>query len=195
MTQHYENTTDFLLRPLEMSDLERAVSLCDICVGKNLYTQAKLQVAIERDDHYFYLLQTRTGESVGYIYFYLTDIAAVARDAKVNRALLEAVCADRQRKVCKIQSVGVCEAYRGKSLATKMVNFALGQIQPKQAQAAFSVCWKMGQVVPLEKTMRDCGFSFLTKAEKVWFDEKDLRCPCCRDRCHCDAEIYYKQLV
>ena len=196
MTQHFwlENSTDFLLRPVETSDLEETAALCDICVGKNLYTRAKIQRAMETEDHFFYLLQTRTGELAGYIYFYLTDIPSIAGDAKVNQEILESVCGD-QGKVCKIQSVAVHEDYRRKGLAAKMVRFALHQIRHREVQAAFSVCWKMGRVVPLEWALRDCGFSFLTETEKVWFHEENLFCPYCNGRCHCNAEIYYKKLV
>lgn len=196
MTQQFwlENAADFRLRPIEASDLEHTAALCDICVGKNLYTQAKIRSAMENRDHYFYLLQTRAGESVGYIYFYLTDVPAVARDARVDREMLESLCADPGGQVCKIQSVAVLADYRGRGLAAQMVRFALQQIRPRQIQGAFAVCWKMGQVVPLEKTLRECGFAFLTEAEKVWFDEEELFCPYCGGRCHCNAEIYYKQL-
>lgn len=197
MTQHFrpENSTDFQLRPVKLSDLEATAALCDACVGKNLYTQDKIQTAMETEEHYFYLLQTRAGELAGYLYFYLTDVPSIARDAKVNREVLESVCKCPEEKVCKIQSVGVAESYRGNGVAAQMVSFALEQIRRMQVSAAFSVCWKQGQFVPLEKPLRECGFSFLTEAKKVWFDEADLFCPYCNGRCHCDAEIYYKQLI
>jgi ribosomal protein S18 acetylase RimI-like enzyme len=189
------NPTEFRLRPVGLADLEQTAALCDACVGKNLYPKAKIQAAIKDEDHLFYLLQDPAGETVGYIYFYLTELAHIARDAKIHPNLLPPFCSDLQERMGKLQSVAVREDHRGKGLAVQMVQFALEQLRRRNASAVFSVCWKMGQVVPLEKTLQDCGFSFLTEAEKVWFHEEALFCPYCNGRCHCNAEIYYKKLI
>ena len=63
----------FYLKELQEEDLDMAVTLCDRCVGVNLYPRKELASAIQRKNHFFYLLLTSDGEAAGYIYFFTTE--------------------------------------------------------------------------------------------------------------------------
>lgn len=195
MTQYIFDACNqtYLLRPVTEADLSQAAALCDQCVGKNLYTPERIREAMEARDQFFWLLQTQTGETVGYLFYLLTDVQTVAAAAKVDPARLTGVAP--VGAVCRLQSIGIREEYRGNALAAKLLAFLLEQAGALEARVIYAVCWKAGRVVPLEKPLLECGFSFLMEAKKVWYDDLQLHCPHCNGRCHCDAEIYYKLLT
>lgn len=190
----HENGQVFRLCPLTKEETGVARSLCDACVGQNLYPEEEILRAIEEKDRFFYLLKTDKGEPAGYIYYRLTDEASIASSAKIDRAVLRAVYRENGKKVGRIQSIGLKEPYRGMGLAAQMIGFALGALAAMSAEAVFIVCWKPGGMVPLSKALKQCGFDDLTEAKKVWYDDADLICPYCKGRCRCDAEVFYKLL-
>lgn len=180
------------LRPLSAPHIEQVRQLCDQCVGQNLYTAQSLRAACEDREHFFYILQRENGEIVGYLYFYLTDIEKIAQSAKLDKNLFRRVCTGQAKKVGKIQAVGLKPEYRKRNLAEKLVAFAVAELAEHSVDGVFIVCWKPGGVVPLGKALGRCGFRFLAEAKKVWYDDADLICPCCKGRCVCDGAVYYK---
>lgn len=189
-----QNNEKFFLRPLELADVEKALALCDACVGKNLYTKEEIEESIDSKERFFYLLETETGNCAGYIYFYVTEKDSIADYAKLDTKLFDFVCPDTEKKVGKIQSIGIMEEYRGSHFAGKLLRFALEKLKNTGIATAFIVCWKKGQVVPLESALKECSFEFLSVAHKVWYDYTELQCPYCGGRCKCDAKVYYKKL-
>lgn len=190
----YENGQVFHFCPLTKEETGIARSLCDACVGKNLYSNEEIRRAIEEKDRFFYLLKTDKGEPAGYIYYRLTDEESIASSAKIDITVLRTVYGETGKKVGRIQSIGLKETYRGLGLAARMICFALGKLAAMSVEAVFIVCWKPGGMVPLGKALKECGFDDLTEAKKVWYDDADLICPYCQGRCRCDAEVFYKRL-
>ncbi len=188
----HENGQVFCLCPLSQNDAESARLLCDACVGENLYSKEDIQCAITETDRYFYLLKTDEGEIAGYIYYYLTDEASVAKSAKIDAAVLYTVYRATEKKIGKIQAIGLKETYRGMGLAVQMLRFVLDELTAMSVEAVFNVCWKPGGIIPVGKALQECGFHDLTEAKMVWYDEPALICPYCKGRCRCDAELYYK---
>jgi len=184
----------FSLSPLSVEEIELARLLCDECVGENLYTKEEIAAAIGSQDRFFYLLKSDEGEAVGYIYYYLTDVESVASYAKLDPALVRAVCPDACKKVGKIQSVGLRAEHRGAGLASELIRFSLARLKEAEVDVALIVCWKPGGVVPLSKALAECRFTYLAEAKRVWYDDAELICPYCGGRCLCDAEVYYKRL-
>ncbi len=189
-----ENGQVFCLCPLTKEETEIAQSLCDACVGKNLYSKEDILRATQEKDRFFYFLKTDKGEPAGYIYYRLTDEASIASSAKLDIEVPRAVYRETGKQVGRIQSIGLKETYRGKGLAAQMICFALGELAAMSVEAVFIVCWKPGGTIPLGKAMKKCGFNDLTEAKKVWYDDADLICPYCKGRCMCDAEVFYKLL-
>ena len=183
------------LRPATEADLDTAAAICDECVGQNLYPKERILEAIHAEDQFFYLLDTQDGESAGYLFFLLCDLESIARSAKVDRAQLETVCKHSPEVVSRLQSIGLRKPYRSGGLAEDLIRFVLQQSRQRKAEIIYTVCWKKGSLVPLARSLQECGFSFLMEAEKVWYDEEQLYCPHCHGRCHCDAQIYYKPLL
>ena len=189
-----ENKMLFRLEPLKKEDIDEVRQLCDECVGQNLYSEGEIASTLSDEDRFFYLLKNEKGKIIGYIYYYLTDEDSIAEYSKLDKALLHSVCQKTEKKVGKIQSVGLKENYRGCGLATQMIHFVLGKLRAVSVEVVFIVCWKPAGSVPLKKALSGCDFSFLTEAEKVWYDDADLICPYCNGRCRCNAEVYYKIL-
>jgi len=189
-----ENGTVFSLRPLLREEIDEAQLLCDACVGKNLYSKQEIAAAIDAEDRFFYLLKNEKEETVGYIYYYLTDEAYIAKYAKLEVELFRSVYKQGEKRIGKIQSVGLKNEYRGNGLAAYMIQFILKDLRSISTEAVFIVCWKPGGFVPLKRTLINCDFKFLVEAKKVWYDDTKLICPYCHGRCVCDAEVYYKLL-
>ncbi len=189
-----ENKAAFYLKPLMEEEIEEARFLCDECVGENLYSKEEIAATIGAVDRFFYLLKSEKGETVGYIYYYLTDEEYIAKYAKLDVELFRAIYSDGNKKVGKIQSVGLKAEYRGIGLAAKMIRFILDTLKEISIDVAFIVCWKPGGVVPLGKALSECHFDYLAEAKQVWYDDTELICPYCKGRCLCDAEVYYKLL-
>ena len=187
-------THTFTLHPLTEDEIDKARLLCDTCVGENLYSKDEIAAVLGDADRFFYLLKTETEKTVGYIYYYLTDLEYLAGYTKLDIAQYRAICADDCKKVGNIQSVGLLPAYRGSGLAARMIRHALNDLRAHRAEAAFVVCWKPDGTVPLGKVMLECRFSYLAEAKKVWYDDTELICPYCKGRCLCDAEVYYQLL-
>ena len=182
------------LRPLKLEELDQAIALCDQCVGDNLYSHAELAETLEDPDRFFYVFATEQGELAGYIYFYVTDRERVAKEAKLDPALLEPLTADPNARVGKIQSVGVAEEYRRQGMAIALTSLAVEKLSQLGLDIVYIFCWKIGERVPLAKTLAHSHFRFLTIAKRIWYDHPDLYCPCCGGRCTCDAAVYYKLL-
>lgn len=180
--------------PLSKEEINEARRLCDECVGENLYGEKEIDAAIGDTDKFFYLLKSETGETVGYIYYYLTDVEYIAEYSRLETNLFRDVYSSTDKKVGKIQSVGLKAEYRGIGLAAQMIQFILGKLKEFSIDVAFIVCWKPGGVVPLGKALAECNFNYLAEAKKVWYDDTKLICPYCHGRCVCDAEVYYKLL-
>lgn len=189
-----QNNTVFSLRTLEEDDLEKAISLCNECVGENLYSEKELREAMEDKNHFFYLLVTEEEEIAGYIYYYLTDLKSISDYTKIDLVQFYDIYRDCAKAVGKIQSVGLKEEYRGSGVAVWMVRFALEELKTQYIEIAVCVCWKMGEVVPLKNTLCECGFQFWKDAKKIWYDNTELICPYCKGRCLCDAEVHYRIL-
>ena len=189
-----EKKGEFSLKPLSKEEVNDACLLCDECVGENLYGAEDIAATIGAIDKFFYLLKSESGENVGYIYYYLTQPEYIAKYAKLDVELFYDVYARSDKKVGKIQSVGLKAEYRGIGLAAQMINFILKKLKDISIDVAFIVCWKPRGVVPLGKALWDCKFDYLAEAKKVWYDDSELICPYCNGRCICDAEVYYKLL-
>lgn len=52
----------FYLKELQEEDLDMAVTLCDRCVGVNLYPRKELASAIQRKNHFFIFFLRQTGK-------------------------------------------------------------------------------------------------------------------------------------
>lgn len=189
-----ENNTAFYLKPLMEEEIEEAHLLCDECVGENLYSKAEIVDAIISNDRFFYLLKSEKGETVGYIYYYLTKVENIAKYSKLDVELFRAIYSGENKKVGKIQSVGLKTEYRGIGLAAKMIQFILEMLKATYIDIAFIVCWKPRGTVPLGRALSECDFKYLADAKRVWYDDTELICPYCKGRCLCDAEVYYKLL-
>lgn len=189
-----KNNTLYSFQLLTNEDLEETLSLCNESVGENLYSGEELRKAIEDPKHFFYLLTTEEEEIAGYIYYYLTDLESIADYTKLDVELFYDIYPKREAEVAKIQSVAIRDKYRGSSISVKMIDFALERLKEIRMELVFGVCWKMGEYVPMKKTLCECGFIFFSEAEKIWYEDTELICPYCNGRCMCDAEVYYRYL-
>lgn len=185
----------FYLKELQEEDLDMAVTLCDRCVGVNLYPRKELASAIQRKNHFFYLLLTSDGKAAGYIYFFTTVIKELSTRARLPEDQIAAVCSNKEGVIGNIQSIGVADAFRGKGLSVSLLEFSLKILAELMADTAFIVCWKIGKRVPLRASLKKLDFCYLSDAHKVWYDVPDLICPYCAGRCKCDAAVYYKPLT
>ena len=189
-----ENGMRFYLRPLKKEEIEEASFLSDECVGKNLYPTEEIAATLNDQEKFFYLLKNEKDETIGYIYYFLTNEEEIAKYSKLDINVFRKVYSDFNKKVGKIQSVGIKREYRGNELAVEMMRFILKEMKKLGIDITFIVCWNPGGILPLGKTLAKCEFSYLTEAKKIWYDDIELICPHCKGRCSCDAEIYYKLL-
>ena len=189
-----ENGMRFYLRPLKKEEIEEASFLSDECVGKNLYPTEEIAATLNDQEKFFYLLKNEKDETIGYIYYFLTNEEEIAKYSKLDINVFRKVYSDFNKKVGKIQSVGIKKEYRGNELAVEMMRFILKEMKKLGIDITFIVCWKPGGFLPLGKTLAKCQFNYLTEAKKIWYDDMELICPHCKGRCSCDAEIYYKLL-
>lgn len=189
-----ENGMRFYLRPLKKEEVGEASFLSDECVGKNLYPTEEIAATLNDQEKFFYLLKNEKDETIGYIYYFLTNEEEIAKYSQLDINVFRKVYPDFNKKVGKIQSVGIKKEYRGNELAVEMMRFILKEMKKLGIDITFIVCWKPGGFLPLGKTLAKCQFNYLTEAKKIWYDDMELICPHCKGRCSCDAEIYYKLL-
>ncbi len=188
------NIGNFTLNPLKPCDVDEVILICDECVGKGLYTASEIMETIGSCSRFVYALKSPEGEIAGYVFFFLTDIASLCKDAKIDKEILLRVLGRHKSKIGRIQSIAIKEKYRGEGLSEKLIDFAVAKLHEMQAEYVFIVCWKKGDFVPLKKTMEECKFEFLSISKKVWYDHEGLYCSYCKGRCSCDAEIYFKKV-
>ena len=189
-----ENGMRFYLRPLKKEEIEEASFLSDECVGKNLYPTEEIAATLNDQEKFFYLLKNEKDETIGYIYYFLTNEEEIAKYSKLDINVFRELYSNSDKKVGKIQSVGIKREYRGNELAVEMMQFILKEMKKLGIDITFIVCWRPGGFLPLGKTLAKCQFNYLTEAKKIWYDDIELICPHCKGRCSCDAEIYYKLL-
>lgn len=187
-----ENGTEFYLSPLQREEVAAAKRLCDVCVGENLYSEKELSETIGSKKQFFWLLKTSSGETVGYIYYLFTDTVSLAKYAKLDEKILLDVCTNGEN-IGKIQSVGIKKNFRGLGIAASLIKFAVDRLQKAMADTVFTVCWKARGDAFLAPALKACRFNYLSSAENVWYDEKELICPICGGRCRCGAKIYFKK--
>ncbi len=184
----------FTLVPLKEEELDEACALCDECVGRNLYKKEDIKIAFEDRDKHFLLLKDEKGKTAGYIYYGLSTDEEIANYAKIDVNLIRRIYPSKGKIIGKMQSIGVKSEYRGEGLSAFMINFVTDRLKKQSAGIVFCVCWKPMGIVSVQKALKECDFSFLTEAKKIWYDDVDLVCPYCKGRCVCDADVYYKIL-
>lgn len=186
----------FFLRPLQTEDAGTAAALCDRFVGKNLYSEAELAALPSRPGQFFYLLY-RDGlpsdAPVGYLYFLLTDLAGAAERTKLPEERLLTL-SPHLSPVGFLRSIGIDERFRGLGLSESLIAFALERLAALSAELVLGACWKKGEAIPMDRTLRSLGFCYLADAPRLWYDIPALICPHCGGRCRCDAAVYYKIL-
>lgn len=185
---------EFTFQPLDAERLDEAAELCGACVGENLYPRSLLAAILGDPERQFWLLSAPGGEIAGYIYFFLSDLPAMARLSKLPQSRLAAVSPKRDPVIGNLQSIGVAEPWRGRGLSRTLVDFYLDRLFAMGADLAFGVFWKPRGRFPMGRTLAACGFRSLGEAQRVWYDLDDLVCPYCQGRCVCPAEVCYKAL-
>ena len=177
------------------NDLDTVKALCDEHLGKNLYSREYLSSVLGDKAHYFYLLVTQEREIVGYMYYFLTDLEEMSAYTKLPREKLNVISKRENPIIANLQSVVVAKAWQKLRLSKKLARFFLEDMQALQeVDTALCVCWKLGDSVPLEKTLKAFDFIHLSDAQHVWYDNRDLICPYCEGACECEAAVYYKNL-
>lgn len=188
---------NFYVCPLRLEELDTAVKVCDISVGKNLYTKDYLEKSLRKDNHFFVFLRDFQNEIAGYIYFYVEDFSQTAQFLKMTPEGLKTLTQDQPEKIIHIRSISILEPYRRQRLARGLIGWALKYANQKvKATAAIVVCWKpRGQdCAPLARTVEDLKFYYIASIPRFWYNVPNLECPYCEDRCQCDAVVYYKKL-
>lgn len=177
------------LEPLRVEEIDKALKLADECVGKNLYSREDFLTAISDRNKFFFLLKNEQKEIAGYIYFLITSSIEVEKTVNISLNSIP-----YSGKCGRIQSVAVKEEYRGLGFSSCMMNYALEVLVQKNIDTAYIVCWKPGGVVPLKKALDKCNFEYLITVKDAWYKDENLICSYCKGRCHCSADIYYKNL-
>ncbi|MCC8157015.1 MAG: hypothetical protein LIO54_07045 [Oscillospiraceae bacterium] len=182
------------LRRLTDQDVAEAAQICDRCVGKNMYTRDYLASIVHDPRHLFYLLFSKENKTVGYIYSIVMNREELVRFSKLDAKHLRRLCDKSDANIGVLRSIGLDEPFRRTGLSVELVRFSLAGLASLGARLVVVLCWKIDEVVPLRKTLEQCGMKYLTDAHRVWHDMDDLVCPYCNGRCVCDAEVYYKRL-
>lgn len=177
------------LEDLKREDVSAVLSIADRSVGKNLYSYDDFLSVLEDDDKFLYVLKDDSGLIAGYIYFLVTSSVEVEASLGLEAGTLPA-----SSRLGRIQSVALDEEYRGRGFSGKMIDAADETFLGLGIGSVVIVCWKPGGVVPLGKALGKCGFDYLMTVKEAWYRDEKLYCPYCHGRCHCDADIYYKNL-
>lgn len=178
---------------LKENEIDIALNLADECVGKNLYSYEDFSKAVKDDNRFFFFLKSEEGKIAGYIYFLITSSVEIASSVNLNSASIPFLGKGSER--CgRIQSVALCEEFRGDGLASEMIDFAIRTLAEKGIDIVYIVCWKPGGVLPLKKALDECEFTYLVTVKDAWYKDEKLICPYCKGRCHCSADIYCKKL-
>lgn len=180
------------IRPLSAENITAAKELCDISVGENLYTVEILNSAIKMQNHLFYMLYKETRE-IGYFYCFVTDVPDATKRLKLGRLSLQLFKND-QVKVGLFQSIGLLPEYQKNGLAIKMIRyFEKVLFDQYKVNIIVASSWKQGDLIPAEKPLSNCGFTYFADVPRVWHEVKDLKCSYCKNKkCICDAAIFYK---
>lgn len=182
---------EVFFRPVEQEDVPRVLALCHNCAGKNLYTQTVFYDAVALPNHYIYLLQTQKDELVGYVYFKLVDVQAVADYAKFSPDVFEALGPLPTGRIVQLQTIGVDQAYRYHRYSQLMQDFAIESAD--EGDGIFAMCWRpAGKEPVLGPSLAEHGFLHIANCKDVWADVPDLVCPYCQGPCHCEGAAYYR---
>lgn len=178
---------------LKKEQIDEVMALIDDCVGKNLYRQEDILECVTRSDKWFYVITDSAGKIVGYIYFMIDTID------KLSSYIHEPIDfvserIDAEKKLGRIQSVGVMDIYRSHGLSNTLIDNALRVFRENQVANATITCWKIGEDIPLLNTLEHFDFEYLCDAHNVWYDNDKLICPYCVGRCRCEAAVYYIRL-
>ncbi len=174
---------------LQEDKINEALHIADECVGQNLYSYEDFAKTINDDNKFFFLLKNEEGKIAGYIYFLITSSFEVTSSVNLNANAISF-----SERCGRIQSVALCEEYRGNGLANKMIDFAVKTLAEKDIDTVYIVCWKPGGVLPLQNALDACSFQYLGTVKDAWYKDENLICPYCKGRCHCSADIYCKNI-
>lgn len=196
MTKYSEasnNIQPLQFRRLSRELLDTAAEMCDVCVGKNLYTVADLELVLHQPGHCFYILYTSGGEPAAYIYFSLTDLESLSTACKMPVEKLSAMSEKEAPLVGQIQSIGVLPEYRQYNLGDRLMAFALDYMEKNtEADLVSGIAWKPEGRIPMKNLLDKYDCKYLGDSKNVWYDCEGLVCPVCGGRCSCDAAVYYK---
>ncbi len=190
--QFETNTNEpYFIRPFQADEVDVLVSICDLSVGKNLYTREEILSSVDSDERHIYLAISQNDEIIGYLYYQLTDTASVESYTKLPLGTLGSVLKGKQDSVGLLQSIGVLPKWRNFGIAKQLVEYAMEKLTKQNVSYAVAACWKHGSAIPMQKNMEELGFQRLPGAYRIWYDLDRLICPFCSGRCKCEAVIYY----
>lgn len=96
-----------------------------------------------------------------------------------------------------IEAVAVAPAYRGRGLATQLVERAVGTLEDGGATAVISFGWEAEGQCAIAGILQSQGFGLARRVENFWGrdnQEEDYDCPSCGDRCRCAGLVFSRPL-
>jgi len=184
---------EYELIPLDPSNLDEAVRLCDAHVGQGLYTKETLTAAMgNAPAHQFVLLQV-DGAYVGYFYTHILEVDQL----KTVPGLSAEQCiglVNPSDRVGVLRSLGLDEEPRKKGMADTLVRLYTQELFDQGCDVVLALAWEVQGMVPLHNVLRKNGFNPMYQVDRPWKKIKGLRCPACGQRsCSCNGVLYYQK--
>lgn len=193
MDHFIHNNQTYKIIEANENNADMVKMLCDETLGNNFYSKNDLIELFNNERSWFWLLYTEDNEFIGFHYHYIDNLKNISHHFKTdyNDMLLIPGISDTNAGVLK--SVAIDKKYRGKGIAFVFSNYAIDNLFENNAKSIWVPAWKQDTYVPENNTLLKQGFTHYCDVNKLWYDNKNLRCPiCCQEHCICNAAIYFR---
>jgi len=166
--------------------IEKALELCDLLLGKKLYTKQDIKEICTLPHYYFFVI--KYNEILIGIFFCYVEKASTVEYLKKSKNKYVA----KDAKVGVARSIAIDTKFHRTGISVQMLNFCTKFLFEEERVAIIIVpAWIHDNIIPSARLLEKCKYKKCELLEKPWSDNKDLECPGCgKSVCECNAALY-----
>ncbi|MDR3239434.1 MAG: hypothetical protein LBT44_05045 [Clostridiales bacterium] len=180
---------DFDVKRYDGQYADALVALANRSFGQNYLSESRLSQMASQDG--VFLTAEIDGSLAGYCVFLYVRAYTASKFLKIPYDIM-ARYAGGDGRICYMKSMAVERSFRRTGLSDQLFAGCLGDAEISGIVSAWGSAWKQGDKVPMDRIMKNNGFSVYTEIPNFWADDKDTICPACEGPCRCAAVIYYQ---
>ena len=103
--------------------------------------------------------------------------------------------AKNAKEIGIFKTIAVSQKAKGKGIGSALTKQLLESFKQQNISVIACVAWKYGETENIKGVMKAFDFKCFQEIPDYWVEDINLICPACKvPPCHCQANIYFKQI-